>query len=38
MMSGSVHIKGNASQAAGATAHGGLLVIEGMQAHAVASP
>lgn len=29
MMSGSVHIKGNASQAAGATAHGGLLVIEG---------
>lgn len=29
MMSGSVHVKGNASQAAGATAHGGLLVIEG---------
>ncbi|MFU8926117.1 protein glxC [Acinetobacter puyangensis] len=29
MMSGSVRIKGSASQAAGATAHGGLLVIEG---------
>jgi len=29
MMSGSVRIKGNASQAAGATAHGGLLVIDG---------
>ena len=29
MMSGYVHVKGNASQAAGATAHGGLLVIDG---------
>jgi glutamate synthase domain-containing protein 3 len=29
MMSGSVHVKGDASQAAGATAHGGLLVIDG---------
>jgi len=29
MMSGEVHVKGNASQAAGATAHGGLLVIDG---------
>lgn len=29
MMSGSVRVKGSASQAAGATAHGGLLVIEG---------
>jgi methylamine---glutamate N-methyltransferase subunit B len=29
MMSGRVHVKGDASQAAGATAHGGLLVIEG---------
>ena len=29
MMSGSVRVKGNASQSAGATAHGGLLVIEG---------
>jgi glutamate synthase domain-containing protein 3 len=29
MMSGCVRIKGSASQAAGATAHGGLLVIEG---------
>jgi methylamine---glutamate N-methyltransferase subunit B len=28
-MSGSVWVKGNASQSAGATAHGGLLVIEG---------
>jgi glutamate synthase domain-containing protein 3 len=29
MMSGEVRVKGNASQSAGATAHGGLLVIEG---------
>jgi glutamate synthase domain-containing protein 3 len=29
MMSGVVHVKGDASQAAGATAHGGLLVIDG---------
>lgn len=29
MMSGMVHVQGDASQAAGATAHGGLLVIEG---------
>lgn len=29
MMSGYVRVKGSASQAAGATAHGGLLVIEG---------
>jgi glutamate synthase domain-containing protein 3 len=29
MMSGSVHVLGDASQAAGATAHGGLLVIDG---------
>ncbi|RAU17891.1 protein glxC [Nitrincola tibetensis] len=29
MMSGSIRVKGDASQAAGATAHGGLLVIEG---------
>ena len=29
MMSGTVWVKGNASQSAGATAHGGLLVIEG---------
>jgi glutamate synthase domain-containing protein 3 len=29
MMSGKVHVKGNASQSAGATAHGGLLVIDG---------
>ena len=29
MMSGTVHVKGNASQSAGATAHGGLLVIDG---------
>jgi methylamine---glutamate N-methyltransferase subunit B len=29
MMSGKVHVKGSASQAAGATAHGGLLIIEG---------
>ncbi|WP_417533892.1 protein glxC [Marinobacterium stanieri] len=29
MMSGTVRVKGDASQAAGATAHGGLLVIEG---------
>ncbi len=29
MMSGRVHVMGDASQAAGATAHGGLLVIEG---------
>lgn len=29
MMSGSVRVKGNASQSAGATGHGGLLVIEG---------
>ena len=27
MMSGIVHVKGNASQSAGATAHGGLLLI-----------
>ena len=29
MMSGRVHVKGNASQSAGATAHGGLLIIDG---------
>lgn len=29
MMSGHVHVKGDTSQAAGATAHGGLLVIDG---------
>lgn len=29
MMSGIVHVYGDASQAAGATAHGGLLIIEG---------
>ncbi|ODN69250.1 protein glxC [Methylobrevis pamukkalensis] len=29
MMSGMVHVKGDASQAAGATGHGGLLVIDG---------
>lgn len=29
MMSGLVHVKGDASQAAGATAHGGLLIIDG---------
>jgi methylamine---glutamate N-methyltransferase subunit B len=29
MMSGSVHVEGDASQSAGATGHGGLLVIEG---------
>ncbi len=29
MMSGIVHVKGDASQAAGATAHGGLLIIDG---------
>jgi len=29
MMSGKVHVKGDASQSAGATAHGGLLVIDG---------
>jgi glutamate synthase domain-containing protein 3 len=29
MMSGTVHVKGDASQAAGATAHGGLLIIDG---------
>ncbi len=29
MMSGFVHVKGDASQAAGATAHGGMLVIDG---------
>lgn len=29
MMSGFVHVKGDASQAAGATAHGGMLLIDG---------
>lgn len=29
MMSGSIHVKGDASQSAGASAHGGLLVIDG---------
>lgn len=29
MMSGRVHVRGDASQAAGATAHGGLLIIDG---------
>ncbi|MET0590493.1 MAG: protein glxC [Naasia sp.] len=29
MMSGTVHVRGDASQSAGATAHGGLLVIDG---------
>jgi glutamate synthase domain-containing protein 3 len=29
MMSGHVHVRGDASQSAGATAHGGLLVIDG---------
>ena len=28
-MSGKIHVKGNASQSAGATAHGGFLVIDG---------
>ena len=30
MMSGKIHVKGNASQSAGATAHGGLLIIDGL--------
>jgi glutamate synthase domain-containing protein 3 len=29
MMSGTVHVRGDASQAAGATAHGGLLIVDG---------
>ncbi len=29
MMSGRVHVKGDASQAAGATSHGGLLIVDG---------
>jgi glutamate synthase domain-containing protein 3 len=29
MMSGRIHVSGNASESAGATAHGGMLVIEG---------
>ena len=29
MMSGTVHVRGDASQSAGATAHGGLLVVDG---------
>ena len=29
MMSGKIHVKGNASQSAGATAHGGFLLIDG---------
>ena len=29
MMSGKVHVKGNASQSAGATAHGGTLIVDG---------
>ncbi|MEO0619566.1 MAG: hypothetical protein AAFZ01_09820 [Pseudomonadota bacterium] len=29
MMSGRIHVKGDCSQAAGATAHGGLLVVDG---------
>ena len=29
MMSGKIHVKGNASQSAGATAHGGTLIIDG---------
>ncbi len=29
MMSGTVHVRGDASQSAGATAHGGLLIIDG---------
>ena len=29
MMSGLVHVKGNASQSAGATGHGGTLIIDG---------
>jgi glutamate synthase domain-containing protein 3 len=29
MMSGRVHVRGNASQSAGATAHGGLLIVDG---------
>jgi len=29
MMSGRVHVKGDASQSAGATAHGGLLIVDG---------
>jgi glutamate synthase domain-containing protein 3 len=29
MMSGRVHVKGDVSQAAGATAHGGLLIVDG---------
>jgi methylamine---glutamate N-methyltransferase subunit B len=29
MMSGTVHVRGDVSQAAGATAHGGLLIVDG---------
>jgi len=29
MMSGRIHVQGDASQSAGATAHGGMLVIDG---------
>ena len=32
MMSGTVRVRGNASQSAAATAHGGLLVVEGSAA------
>ena len=36
MMSGSVRVKGFASECAGASGHGGLLVIEGSASSAVA--
>ena len=29
MMSGLIHVKGNVSQSAGATAHGGTIIIDG---------
>ena len=35
MMSGTVRVTGDASQSAGATGHGGLLVIEGSASHAL---
>ena len=37
MMSGTVRVRGNASQCAGASGHGGLLVIEGDAGRAAAS-
>ena len=38
MMSGTVRVTGDASQSAGATGHGGLLVIEGRRPCGAASP